>query len=337
MDVSALTLDNIRHLPLWFTGTIVGVFAGLLGSFINVCIYRIPLGQSIVMPRSRCTSCGHALGVPDLIPILSWVVLRGRCRHCGAAVAARYTLVELAVVAVWLGAFVGLGPTAAFLGTAVGCSVLFTVVGVVLYGRSLRSADKSGLTFLEILFTAIILAAVVGPFLNSNVSSRAAAVRNRERIIAYSLAREKLEELRCIPVRKLRDDWELYRGKASGTAENIFRDEFFGHWAKMDEDKEQFWSTMSDILTATGRCGREDTMPEPVFEKFKRNFKEYYGYDYEPYPDGYRAYRRSTRVDDLTDPANPGNILKRVTVTVSITSQVHNNYRITLASYFSDN
>ncbi len=336
MDFSMLTIDNIRHLPLWFTGTIVGIFAGLLGSFINVCIYRIPLGESIVMPRSRCTSCGHVLGVPDLIPILSWTFLRGQCRHCGAKVAARYTLVEIAIVIIWVGSFIHFGVTLSFLAAAVGASFLFTLIGIGLYSRSLKNKDKSGLTFLEILFTAIILAAVVGPFLNLNWTGRAGAVRNRERIIAYSLAREKLEELRCIPVRKLCDDWELYRGRGSAMSQNIFRDEFFGTWAKMDEDKELFWDNMSDILTERGKCAT-GTMPEPVFVKFKRNYKAYYGVPYEHYPDFYRAYKRSTKVDDLTDSANPGNILKRVTVTVTIHSKVHNGYKVTLASYYSDN
>lgn len=337
MDLSMLTIDNIRHLPLWFTATIVGIFAGLLGSFINVCIYRIPLGESVITPRSRCTSCQHVLGVLDLFPIISWLVLRGACRHCGAKVSARYTLVELAIVVIWVGAFISFGVTSTFLLAAISSSVLFTCIGIAIYGRSLKVAKNSkGLTFLEILFTAIILAAVVGPFLNLNWTGRAGAVRNRERIIAYGLAREKLEELRCIPVRKLCGDWQLYRGKGSGTAQNIFRDEFFGTWAKMDEDKELFWNNMSDILTDKGRCGSE-TMPEQVFEKFKRNFKAYYGFDFEPYPDDYRAFRRTTKVDDLTVSTNPGNILKRVTVTVQIQSKVHNGYKVTLSSYYSDN
>ena len=66
-----------------------------IGSFLNVCIYRIPRNQSIVLPGSKCPSCGTRLGSLDLIPLLSYLVLKGKCRHCGAPVSARYFIVEL--------------------------------------------------------------------------------------------------------------------------------------------------------------------------------------------------------------------------------------------------
>ena len=66
-----------------------------MGSFYNVCIYRLPRGESLVRPRSHCTSCGRTLGVLDLIPIVSYLALKGRCRYCNAPVAPRYLLVEL--------------------------------------------------------------------------------------------------------------------------------------------------------------------------------------------------------------------------------------------------
>jgi len=67
----------------------------LIGSFLNVCIYRMPQEESIVSPPSHCGSCSHRLGPLDLVPVLSWVLLKGRCRYCGAKVSARYALVEL--------------------------------------------------------------------------------------------------------------------------------------------------------------------------------------------------------------------------------------------------
>lgn len=67
----------------------------MLGSFLNVVIYRLPRGESLVHPRSRCPSCGTQLAGYDNIPIVSWLVLRGRCRHCGAPISARYPAVEL--------------------------------------------------------------------------------------------------------------------------------------------------------------------------------------------------------------------------------------------------
>jgi leader peptidase (prepilin peptidase)/N-methyltransferase len=66
----------------------------LLGSFANVCILRVPQGQSIVHPGSHCMSCGHAVSWYDNLPLVSYVLLRGRCRACGAAFSPRYLLVE---------------------------------------------------------------------------------------------------------------------------------------------------------------------------------------------------------------------------------------------------
>jgi len=72
----------------------------LFGSFLNVCISRLPEHESVVRPRSRCMSCGHGVRWFDNVPILSWVVLRGKCRDCKAGISWRYPAVELAV-AIW--------------------------------------------------------------------------------------------------------------------------------------------------------------------------------------------------------------------------------------------
>ena len=77
---------------------LLGFLVGLLfGSFLNVCISRLPAHESIVSPRSRCTSCGHTIRWYDNIPILSWLLLRARCRDCKASISWRYPAVELAV------------------------------------------------------------------------------------------------------------------------------------------------------------------------------------------------------------------------------------------------
>src|SRR4051812_16300677 len=68
----------------------------VVGSFANVCIHRLPLGESVVSPRSRCPSCRTPIGAGDNVPVLSYLVLRGRCRHCGARISWRYPAVELA-------------------------------------------------------------------------------------------------------------------------------------------------------------------------------------------------------------------------------------------------
>jgi leader peptidase (prepilin peptidase)/N-methyltransferase len=81
------------------------VFAGLLGlafgSFLNVCLSRWPASESIVQPRSHCRHCSHTLPWWENIPLVSWLVLRGRCRNCRAWIGWRYPLVELAVGALW--------------------------------------------------------------------------------------------------------------------------------------------------------------------------------------------------------------------------------------------
>jgi prepilin signal peptidase PulO-like enzyme (type II secretory pathway) len=70
------------------------ILGSVIGSFLNVCIYRIPEGISIVSPRSRCPQCGTPIRWYHNIPILSWLFLKGRCAYCGVKVSARYLLVE---------------------------------------------------------------------------------------------------------------------------------------------------------------------------------------------------------------------------------------------------
>ena len=67
----------------------------MVGSFLNVVIHRLPRGESLVHPRSRCPSCETQIAGYDNIPVVSWLLLRGRCRHCGARISARYPAVEL--------------------------------------------------------------------------------------------------------------------------------------------------------------------------------------------------------------------------------------------------
>jgi leader peptidase (prepilin peptidase)/N-methyltransferase len=83
---------------------VVFIFGALMGSFLNVCIHRLPIGESVVFPASHCPHCQQAIQPYDNVPILSFLFLRGRCRGCGAAISARYPVVEtltgLAAVAV---------------------------------------------------------------------------------------------------------------------------------------------------------------------------------------------------------------------------------------------
>lgn len=92
--------------------TLVLVTAGfglLIGSFLNVVVWRVPRGQSVSRPPSACPRCGHAIRPRDNVPVLSWLLLRGRCRDCGEPIAVRYPLVEVGtavafgLVAAWAG------------------------------------------------------------------------------------------------------------------------------------------------------------------------------------------------------------------------------------------
>jgi leader peptidase (prepilin peptidase) / N-methyltransferase len=81
--------------------TWVGLVGLLIGSFLNVVIWRVPRGESVVRPPSHCPTCDDPIRPRDNVPILSWLVLRGRCRSCAAAISVRYPLVEAAVGILW--------------------------------------------------------------------------------------------------------------------------------------------------------------------------------------------------------------------------------------------
>ena len=88
---------------------LIGLLGLLVGSFLNVVIHRLPRGESLVRPASRCPSCGTAIKPYDNVPVLSWLLLRGRCRNCGAGISARYPIVEALTAAVFVGAALARG------------------------------------------------------------------------------------------------------------------------------------------------------------------------------------------------------------------------------------
>ncbi|MBI2403528.1 MAG: prepilin peptidase, partial [Gemmatimonadetes bacterium] len=84
-------------MPLEAPGVIAaGLVGSLIGSFLNVCIVRLPLEQSVVRPRSRCPRCGRPIAWFDNVPVLSWLILRGRCRHCRERISVQYPVIEAA-------------------------------------------------------------------------------------------------------------------------------------------------------------------------------------------------------------------------------------------------
>ena len=92
---------------------IVLALAGLcIGSFLNVCIHRLPLKQSVVHPGSRCPGCGYALRWYDNVPVISYAVLRGRCRSCARPISLQYPIVEIVTAVIFVLHWYSFGPTA---------------------------------------------------------------------------------------------------------------------------------------------------------------------------------------------------------------------------------
>lgn len=107
-----------------------GVLGAAVGSFLNVCIARLPEGESVVSPRSRCPRCSASIAWYDNVPVVSWLVLRGRCRHCGEPISPVYPAVELAALSIWAGVAYLYGPTWEGLVGAVLLSLLLAIAVV---------------------------------------------------------------------------------------------------------------------------------------------------------------------------------------------------------------
>lgn len=81
---------------------VLGILGALVGSFLNVVVWRVPRGESVVAPPSACPTCGRRIRWFDNVPVVSWIVLRGRCRDCGERIPVRYPLVELGTAGAWV-------------------------------------------------------------------------------------------------------------------------------------------------------------------------------------------------------------------------------------------
>src|SRR5215210_1018022 len=115
------------------TGALLALAAALglaVGSFLNVCIYRLPRGESLAYPPSRCPRCGKRLSWYDNLPVVSWLVLRGRCRRCHEPISIQYPIVEL-VTAVMLVLVVYVTPPSALLASHLVLSAILIVLFVI--------------------------------------------------------------------------------------------------------------------------------------------------------------------------------------------------------------
>src|SRR5512140_3059411 len=137
-----------------------GALGAIFGSFLNVCIARWPKDESVIRPRSRCPGCGSGIAWYDNVPVLSWLVLRGRCRSCGERISVQYPLVELATATIWIGALWLLGPTEV--------AVRLAVVTTILLGVAVTDAQSylipDGFTIVGLVVAAIgaCIGAVLG-------------------------------------------------------------------------------------------------------------------------------------------------------------------------------
>jgi leader peptidase (prepilin peptidase) / N-methyltransferase len=136
---------------------VLAFLAGLLiGSFLNVCVFRLPRDLSVVRPRSYCPACEKPIAWYDNIPVVSYVMLGGRCRHCGARILWRYLMVELATATAFAICVLALGPTLAALKYAVFSAILITLLATDLEERILPDEFTLGGAVVGIVLAAVV-------------------------------------------------------------------------------------------------------------------------------------------------------------------------------------
>jgi leader peptidase (prepilin peptidase) / N-methyltransferase len=146
-------------MPYWYPWAVAGLFGALLGSFLNVVIHRLPLGESVVTPRSRCPGCSTPIAWYDNVPVLSWLLLRGRCRACARPISVQYPLIELVTALLWLAAIARFGVGVEGLRSAIFLTLLLAIA--IIDARHFIIPDHLSLGGLA---AGLALAAVPGSF-----------------------------------------------------------------------------------------------------------------------------------------------------------------------------
>ncbi len=150
---------------------LVGIFGALIGSFLNVCIYRLPRRESIAWPGSHCPTCTHFISWYDNIPILSYFALAGRCRHCAVAISFRYPLVEILNALGYVGLLWFFGPSWVTVVYGLLYSALLVVAGTDLSHKIIPNAVTfpgiivglvSAATILPLGFMGSLLGVLIG-------------------------------------------------------------------------------------------------------------------------------------------------------------------------------
>ena len=131
-----------------------------IGSFLNVCILRWPKSESVVRPRSRCPKCGAMLAWYDNVPVISWLVLRARCRGCGESISAMYPAIEAVTGGIWVASLIAFGPSLLAIRVAVFCTILLGIAVTDL--RDYVIPDGFTVTGLVIVMAGSIAGVVTG-------------------------------------------------------------------------------------------------------------------------------------------------------------------------------
>jgi len=157
------------------------LFGLIIGSFLNVCIYRWPRDLSVVRPRSHCPSCNKTIAAYDNVPVLSFLLLRGRCRYCKARIPLRYPIVELMTAALFFYFVYTLGPTMAALKMCVLAALLVGLIFSDLEERILPDEFTLGGVALGFLFALFVpvpdnIGQSVLFLMGADVSGRAASI-----------------------------------------------------------------------------------------------------------------------------------------------------------------